>query len=186
MRKYCFLFIILILSTGSSIFSWVTFYGKKPVQLSENTKYVKIYWNAFSNEIDVTNRMDKLRKDINQKENFFGDTVIYMSDNDSIIGHRIYVIRFFRNENDMLEFVSPSATRIDSFQKRISTENFNQRWNLLKKGMKIKTVFKQFPELLEFKSDHIIYYDSTAYKVGNIELDFNRYGRLDTLMIKSR
>ncbi len=178
-----FLLLLIVLLTGCTQLSWVTFYGKKPVQITENNKLITIYWNYPSKEENVKKKLDAKIEEIKLKEHFISDSIIFQSNNDIYHGIRTYIIRFFKNENERTDFINKSNMAFSDVNNELNSVDFNSRLHSLKHKSKIKTVFKTIPELLEYKSVQSFYEDSTVLKIAHYELSFNSWGRLDTLLI---
>ncbi|MFM2292691.1 MAG: hypothetical protein RIS29_2504 [Bacteroidota bacterium] len=182
-RIYSCLFFVLFVFASCTQLKWVTFYGKRPIQISEKNKLITIYWNYFSEEDDIKRKLDAKIEKIKSKEHFKSDSIIFQSNQEIHHGIRTYVIRFFSNENEKTEFINRTKITYSSDLLNFDSVDFDRRLHSLKKRAKIKKVFKTIPELLNYKSVLNFYEDSTVMKVDKYELCFNYWGRLDTLRV---
>jgi hypothetical protein len=184
LRYYFGALVAIIVLSSSSPISWVTFYGKKPIQINTDNKLITVFWNLFSDEVDIKNKVETKIEGIKKKEHYMSYVVLFQSNNNLNLGKRTYIIRFFKTNDEKTKFLNQDTVSIASYDSIFSSPEFNLRLNSIQKKMKVKKVFTILPELLNYKNVQILYNDSSAFKVGKLELGFNDWGRLDTVIIK--
>lgn len=169
---------LLLLSNILTACAITTFYGKSPHLIADNVERTTIYWNTFSDNNKVETRINDHINKVLVNKNYSDFEILYRSNNSLELGRRIYIIKYFKNSNDKDLFLNIPETTIKQLEDELSSIDFNERWTKLNKDLGVEEIFQLLPELTKYYSTQTFFADSTILSIANINLIFNKKGRL--------
>lgn len=172
-----FLFII----TGISLQGcWTTYYGKASKNIEGKIVELKVFWNSFCGEPQLTKKFEfKVNELMEQSNNYQAYLILYQTNNSLREGKRKFTVHFFRDNEEKSEFIKMTDTEKQEFQSLQESESFKKSWNSLHLGQKLEDTFILFPELKKYYLKQDFEYESNLiYRLQNVEFIFDRDGRL--------